>query len=73
MDMLRIMRYMVAAGSALGVPGNHDAKLLKKLCCRDVRRATSASVKRSVAGIASTERAGASKSLSLRRRHERLP
>jgi protein phosphatase len=36
-DVLRIAMAMVAAGSALAVPGNHDVKLVKKLRGRDVR------------------------------------
>jgi len=36
-DVLRIARGMVAAGSALCVPGNHDVKLLKWLRGRNVR------------------------------------
>jgi protein phosphatase len=35
--VLRIVMDMVAAGSALAVPGNHEAKLLKALGGRDVR------------------------------------
>ncbi|QDU23519.1 polynucleotide kinase-phosphatase [Urbifossiella limnaea] len=37
LDVLRVVRNMVAAGSALCVPGNHDVKLLKKLNGRDVQ------------------------------------
>lgn len=37
LDTLRIARNMVAVGSALCVPGNHDMKLLKKLGGRDVQ------------------------------------
>jgi protein phosphatase len=37
LDTLRIVRNMVGSGSALCVPGNHDAKLLKKLNGRDVQ------------------------------------
>lgn len=37
LDVLRIARNMVAHGSALCVPGNHDVKLLKKLSGRDVQ------------------------------------
>ena len=37
LDSLRIVRNMVAAGSALCVPGNHDIKLLKKLSGKDVQ------------------------------------
>jgi protein phosphatase len=37
LDTLRIARSMVASGSALCVPGNHDMKLLKKLNGRDVQ------------------------------------
>lgn len=36
-DALSIARNMVAAGSALCVPGNHDVKLLRKLRGKDVR------------------------------------
>jgi protein phosphatase len=36
-DVLRIAMAMVAAGSALAVPGNHDLKLVKKLRGRDVQ------------------------------------
>jgi protein phosphatase len=35
--VLRLVMGMVAAGTALCVPGNHDVKLLKKLRGRDVR------------------------------------
>ena len=37
LEVLRLVQGMVAAGSALCVPGNHDAKLLKKLQGRDVK------------------------------------
>ncbi len=37
LDTLSIARNMVTFGSALCVPGNHDAKLLKKLNGRDVQ------------------------------------
>ncbi|MEM8667219.1 MAG: polynucleotide kinase-phosphatase [Planctomycetota bacterium] len=37
LDVLRIVRGMVQAGSAICVPGNHDAKLLRKLNGRDVQ------------------------------------
>ncbi|MFX4427923.1 metallophosphoesterase, partial [Acinetobacter baumannii] len=37
LDSVRLVRNMVARGSALCVPGNHDAKLLKKLRGRDVQ------------------------------------
>ena len=36
-EVLRLVMGMVAAGTALCIPGNHDAKLLKKLQGRDVR------------------------------------
>ena len=36
-DSLSLVRNMVAAGSALCVPGNHDMKLLKKLRGKDVQ------------------------------------
>ncbi len=36
-DCLSLVRNMVAAGSALCVPGNHDMKLLKKLRGKDVQ------------------------------------
>lgn len=36
-DVYRLVMSMVAAGSALCVPGNHDAKLLKALRGRDVK------------------------------------
>jgi protein phosphatase len=36
-DVLKLVMNMVADGSALCVPGNHDTKLLKKLRGRDVR------------------------------------
>jgi protein phosphatase len=35
--VLRLVMNMVAAGSALAVPGNHDLKLVKKLAGRDVK------------------------------------
>ena len=35
--VLRLVMDMVAAGSALAVPGNHDLKLVKKLAGRDVK------------------------------------
>jgi protein phosphatase len=35
--VLRLAMAMVAAGQALAVPGNHDVKLVKKLCGRDVQ------------------------------------
>jgi polynucleotide kinase-phosphatase len=35
--VLRLAMEMVAAGSALAVPGNHDMKLVKKLSGRDVK------------------------------------
>jgi len=35
--VLRLVIDMVAAGSALAVPGNHDLKLVKKLAGRDVK------------------------------------
>jgi protein phosphatase len=35
--VLRLVMDMVAAGSALAVPGNHDMKLVKKLSGRDVK------------------------------------
>ena len=37
LDTLRIVRAMVEAGSALCLPGNHDAKLLRALRGRDVK------------------------------------
>ena len=37
LDTLRLVRNMVAAGSALCVPGNHDMKLLRKLRGKDVQ------------------------------------
>lgn len=37
LDTVRLVRNMVAAGSALCVPGNHDVKLLRKLRGKDVR------------------------------------
>ncbi|MBY0397822.1 MAG: AAA family ATPase, partial [Thermoleophilia bacterium] len=37
LDTVRLVATMVAHGSALCVPGNHDAKLLRKLQGRDVR------------------------------------
>jgi protein phosphatase len=36
-DVLRIAMTMVAAGSALAVPGNHDLKLVRKLKGKDVQ------------------------------------
>jgi protein phosphatase len=36
-DVLRLVMGMVAAGTALCVPGNHDVKLLRKLSGRDVQ------------------------------------
>ena len=36
-DVLRLVMGMVAAGSALCIPGNHDAKLVRKLRGRDVQ------------------------------------
>jgi protein phosphatase len=36
-DVLRIAMAMVAAGTALAVPGNHDLKLVRKLQGRDVQ------------------------------------
>jgi protein phosphatase len=36
-DTLRLVRNMVHCGAALCVPGNHDAKLLRKLRGKDVR------------------------------------
>ena len=36
-EVLRLVMGMVASGSALCVPGNHEAKLLRKLRGRDVR------------------------------------
>ncbi|KFN42551.1 polynucleotide kinase-phosphatase [Arenimonas oryziterrae] len=35
--VLRLVMHMVAAGTALCVPGNHDVKLMRKLRGRDVR------------------------------------
>jgi protein phosphatase len=35
--VLRRVMDMVAAGSALAVPGNHDLKLVKKLMGREVK------------------------------------
>ena len=35
--VLRLVMGMVADGTALCVPGNHDVKLMKKLCGRDVK------------------------------------
>ena len=35
--VLRLVMQMVAAGSAFGVPGNHDIKLLRKLRGKDVQ------------------------------------
>src|SRR4029078_407227 len=37
LDAVRLVRNMVASGSALCVPGNHDMKLLKKLNGRDAQ------------------------------------
>jgi protein phosphatase len=37
LDTLRLIRNMVAAGSGLCVPGNHDMKLMKKLRGKDVQ------------------------------------
>jgi protein phosphatase len=37
LDCLRIVRNMVESGTALCVPGNHDAKLVKKLRGKDVK------------------------------------
>ncbi|MBE2197853.1 MAG: polynucleotide kinase-phosphatase [Anaerolinea sp.] len=37
LDVIRLVRQMVAAGNALCVPGNHDVKLLRKLNGRHVR------------------------------------
>ena len=37
LDTLRLVRNMVAAGTALCVPGNHDMKLLRKLQGRQVQ------------------------------------
>jgi len=37
LDAVRIVRNMVAGGSALCVPGNHDLKLVKKLRGKDVQ------------------------------------
>ena len=36
-DVLRIVMRMMAAGTALAVPGNHDIKLMRKLGGRDVQ------------------------------------
>jgi len=36
-DTLRLVRNMIAAGSALCVPGNHDMKLMRKLRGKDVQ------------------------------------
>ena len=36
-DVLRIVMHMIAAGTALAVPGNHDVKLMRKLHGRDVQ------------------------------------
>lgn len=36
-DTLKLVRSMVAQGAAICVPGNHDAKLVRKLRGRDVR------------------------------------
>jgi protein phosphatase len=37
LDVVRLVRNMIALGSALCVPGNHDMKLVKKLRGKDVR------------------------------------
>src|SRR5439155_24704536 len=37
LDSVRLVRNMVAAGSAFCVPGNHDMKLMRKLRGKDVR------------------------------------
>ena len=37
LDVVRIVRNMIAVGSGLCVPGNHEVKLLKKLQGREVR------------------------------------
>ena len=37
LDVVRIVRNMVTAGTALCVPGNHDMKLMRKLNGRDVQ------------------------------------
>ncbi|HEX4609573.1 MAG TPA: polynucleotide kinase-phosphatase, partial [Urbifossiella sp.] len=37
LDTVRLVRNMVAAGTALCVPGNHDVKLVRKLRGRDVK------------------------------------
>ena len=37
LDTLRLVRNMVATGSALCVPGNHDMKLMRKLRGKDVQ------------------------------------
>src|SRR5262249_20838711 len=37
LDTVRLVRNMVAAGSAFCVPGNHDIKLMRKLRGKDVR------------------------------------
>src|SRR5207248_3013223 len=37
LDTVRLVRNMVAAGSAFCVPGNHDMKLMRKLRGKDVR------------------------------------
>ena len=37
LDTLSLVRNMIVAGAALCVPGNHEAKLLKKLTGRDVK------------------------------------
>ena len=37
LDTVRLVRTMVAGGSALCIPGNHDMKLMRKLRGRDVR------------------------------------
>jgi protein phosphatase len=36
-DVLRLVMAMVAAGTAIAVPGNHDVKLMRKLRGRDVQ------------------------------------
>ena len=40
LDVVRVVRNMVAAGTALAVFGNHDVRLLRKLRGRDVKRPT---------------------------------
>ncbi len=37
LDTVRLVRNMVARGSALCVPGNHDMKLMRKLRGKDVQ------------------------------------